>query len=52
MIFIVCLQRESRVQKNAGFKKAQSLRVFWVLGFVGFFGFFYLNKQLGGCWLT
>jgi len=32
------------VQKNPGFKKAQPTGVF---GFIGFFGFFYLNDQLG-----
>jgi len=47
--FSSCYQ-EIRVQKNPGFKKAQPtgfFRFYWVLGFIGIFGFFYLNEQFG-----
>jgi len=39
-------QLHSRFKKGRFFKKkAQPTGFHWVLGFIGFFGFFYLNEQ-------
>ena len=35
-----------RFQKNPGFSNPLVLGFYWVLGFIGFFGLFYLNEPL------